>query len=141
MKRVFAETFKGGVATASVESITLVNNTAKTDDSTVPDGYYWILQSITAKNPDSVQRTITIKIYTTAAKTQMVAMLCAAATPAGSWVTVPNQVTAVATLLNFHDLVLPPGYTIETVWATGGASAGGTAADGLVTFVRALEIT
>jgi len=124
----------------AVTSITLVNNTSKTEDVTVPAGKRWRLLGIKITNPDDVQRAISITKYKEAAKTNIIRTLVSYATlGAGGEANWPNSRTA---LINtnelFHEEILDAGNIISVTWVTGGASTGGTDADGLV--VEYLEV-
>jgi len=125
-----------------VTSVTLVNNTAKTIDTTVPTGKKWRLLNIKATNPDDADRNIQAKIWKEAAKTNYLAFLGLAGVSASLAETfhVPNHFMDATNMkyLNRKDFFLDEGNTIEVVWATGGASTGATDADGLI--IEVLEI-
>jgi len=131
----FVWTFPGGKLVQEVTSLTLVNNTAKTVDKTVPSGKRWILLAFRFSNPDDVARTLTCNKYKEAGKTNYIKRLTSnAAVGAASWIQFPNvtpSVTAQSQPTRPFE-VLEAGNTLSFVWATGGASAGGTDADGLV---------
>jgi len=140
LKKTFAETFPSGEVRADVTSLTLVNNTAKTQDVTVADDTLWVLQSIKASNPDDVARTVQIRLYKEAAKTNLIALLASVSVSATSQLQFPSYTGASGTLsgqIGFP-LTLFPGNTISITWSAGGASAGGTDADGQVIFYRRL---
>lgn len=143
MKKIFAETFPSGKPEASITSITLVNNTAKTQDITVPTDSMWLIQTIKATNPDDVQRTTYIRLYNESAKTNLIANLIAAALNATQELYYPNSTTASTQCPNAlgQGLLLAGGMTISVTWAAGGASTGGTDADGLVVFYREYPMT
>lgn len=135
----FALVFQGGKLNQQVTSVTLVNNTAKTIDTTVPAGKRWLLLGIKMNNSDSVARDVSMRIYKQAAKTNLVHELgIFSAVAAGATRVWPNVVTGVHFSQAWFPIILEAGNTIQTQWATGGASAGGTDADGLV--VEELEI-
>jgi len=139
MKKTFAETFPSGEVRADVYSLTLANNTAKTNNYTVPDDTLWVLQSVRMTNPDDVQRTINMRLYKTSAKTSEIGLLSSVAAAAGAAIMYPNTGSGSATfLVPRENLVLFAGNTLEITWAAGGASSGGTDADGVVIFYRRL---
>lgn len=139
MKKTFAETFPSGEVRADVTSVTLVNNTAKTNNVTVPDDTIWKLQSIRVMNPDDVARAISLTIYKEAAKTSRVLHLDTRNIAASAVFQWPNNGTGGEDRSNIpFDLVLFAGNTIEITWAAGGASSGGTIADAQVVFYRRL---
>jgi hypothetical protein len=142
LNKVFAESFPSGQPYASITSITLVNNTSKTQDITVPTDTLYYLQSIKATNPDDVARTITIALYNEAAKTNKILVLLSTSIGAAGEINWPSSVTgSVAQSGLPNKLLLGPFMTISVTWSAGGASAGGTDADGLVVFVRRLPLT
>lgn len=125
---------KGYRKKTDVTSITLVNNTAKEELVTVGAGLIWILLGIKAHNIDDVNRVVSIEIYNEAAKTSLLEVLdsetVTATTGRLQW---PNSTINVTIESNlFHPVILTAGQTIRVNWATGGASAGGVDADGLV---------
>lgn len=117
-----------------VTSVVLANNTALDVSTTVPAGKRWILLQVKMGNPDNVSRNLTIDIFKEAALTSrlfslIVVMACSAAAER-QW---PNSSTGNVSGLYLACLViLEAGNTIHTQWAAGGASTGGTDADGLV---------
>lgn len=141
MKNVLALTFPAGAKKIAVTSITLVNATSKTQDVTVPSGKRWILLGIEITNPDSVNRAVTINHYKEAAKTNFVEFMgyLAALGSLGRY-HIPNTITGTSDVTHGRRLPKPmdPGETIEIIWSSGGASAGGTNAAGLV--VEYLEL-
>lgn len=142
MKNVFAETFPSGTVKTSVTSITLVNNTAKTQDVTVPTDTKWIIETIRAVNPDDVARFINVEIWRESAKTVRIATLTGLSTGALGAIQFPNNDDLTASISNSpFVLVLGAGMTISVTWSAGGASAGGTDADGLVILYRELTLT
>ena len=143
MKKVFAETFKGGYIYTSVNSLTLVNNTAKANDFTVPDDTVWILQNIRGTNPDDVQRTVSIIIYRTNAVTNRIRDVFNAAVGAGAVFNVPNDnpLANSTKCADIKDFVLGAGNTIRIYYDAGGASSGGTDADGIILNYRVLSKT
>jgi len=125
----------------SVTSVTLVNNVTKTIDVVVPDNKKWILLSFKVTNPDDVARTITAVLYKEAAKTNYIKRLMSeaavGATAIRQWPKETNSST-VQRVPTLPAEIVTEENTLNVVWATGGASAGGTDADGLV--VTYLEI-
>jgi len=141
MKKQFSETFKSGTFKAQVTSVVLVNNTQKTINESVPTDTKWLLESIKAVNADNVDRTVTVTLFKEAAKTNRIGILYSTTvTPSGHLV-VPNNVASSAYLNLFNGYPMGAGYTLEIVWAAGGASAGSTDADGLVIAFRELPLT
>jgi len=137
MKEVFSHTFPSGTIRADATSVTLVNNTAKTTDISVPTDGVWELQIIKVTNPDDVARVVTVSLYTTPAKTVLVATLVSGSVNAGSRLMFPHGVVS-ASQLNMPNrpFLLGATWTIEVVHATGGASTGGTDAAGIVCAYR-----
>lgn len=128
-------TFPGGKHEQSITSLTLGNNTQKTVDTTVPAGERWLVLSIKVTNPDNVNRAVSIDIYKEAALTNFMRNLAYQADVAPNqrlqW---PNFATE-----PWHNIqsvwslvILETGNTISMKWMAGGASAGGTDADGIV---------
>lgn len=127
--------FLGGDHQQSVTSVTLANNTAKTIDTIVPTGERWFLINVKVTNPDDVNRVFTCHIYKEAAKTNDVKNLLyvAALTASGGTSNWPNtNGNFGGTVEMWAPVVLSAGNTLSATWAAGGASAGGTDADGLV---------
>lgn len=128
--------FPGGRVRQEATSVVLVNNTLKVIDTAVPDGKRWVVLSIKAMNPDNVDRTVSIRLYKEALKTNEIALLLsqslsAAGAERGMW---PNTIAthAARSIAAIPGEVLVAGNTINIQWAAGGASAGATDADGLV---------
>lgn len=127
--------FPGGRLEQAVTSIALVNNTVKTVDTTVPTSKRWKLLSVKATNPDNVARVFGCKIYKEAALTNKIRTILSKSMAAAEELYWPNGSSFGVDSDHFEgwcDIVLDAGNTINCVWATGGASAGGTDADGLV---------
>jgi len=123
-----------GKIVQSVTSITLVNNTAKTVNVTVPSGKRWLLLSLKMGQPDNVQRTLTVDKYKEAAKTNFMGPLVTVGLGVGILQLWPTN-DAVHTIRNIAcnpAEIMHDGNTLAITWAAGGASAGGTDADGLV---------
>jgi len=130
---VMAWVFPAGQIHKEVTSLTLVNATAKTLDTTVPAGKVWKLESIKAINCDDVDRSITIRIFKEAGKTNELKLLYALTTVTLQRVQWPNNDDLAALDSNIaHEILLEAGNTINVVWGSGGASTGATDADGLV---------
>lgn len=141
MREVFAQTFPGGSVEDSVTSITLANNTAKTQDKSVETDTLWVVENIKITNPDDVQRNVRIEVYKEAAKTNLICYLKGTTTlAAGATLNIPTKATA-STEEGVLPMTLGPGNTISVYWAAGGASTGGTDADGLVIHYRKLPLT
>jgi hypothetical protein len=143
MDKIFAETFPSGSIKTSVTSVTVVNNTTKTVDISVPTDTVWAIQSIKVVNPDDVARTVGINLYNEVAKTNQIALLTAASVGAGGLIHYPSNAAVENSELTRtgYPLVLGPGMTINIVLAAGGASSGGTTADGIVILYRQLSLT
>lgn len=125
----------GGTLVQSVTSVVVVNNTAKTLDTVVPAGERWILLSVKLTNPDDVNRPVWLHKFKEAGKTNMLAKL-AIVTSVGAladnnWPTAPTISTSRMIAANPSE-ILEAGNTLESYWGAGGASTGGTSADGLV---------
>lgn len=134
-------TFPGGKPKQEVTSVTLVNNTAKTVDMTVPSGKQWILLGVRIANMDDVDRACTIRKYVTAGKTSLIAQLFSATlTATGGRGHFPGTSTSVSTrhVASNPSEFMVDGNTLSIVWAAGGASAGVVDVDGLV--VEYLEV-
>lgn len=131
---VVAETFPAGRLQQGVTEVVLVNNVTKTIDTTVPAGKKWVLLGIKVTNPDDVQRSVNLFKYKEAAKTNLIKYYGSEAFNAAELVFYPSAVpTATGWITTWIPLeVLVAGNTISIVWSAGGASAGGTDADGLV---------
>lgn len=124
----------------NVTSITLVNDTAKTQDVTVPTGKAWLLLAFSVTNPDNVARDVTVTLYKEAAKTNVLQVLgvkAAMDANAAARYHGPGNLTNYSQG-DLYALPLEAGNTISVTWAAGGASAGATDADGLV--VEVMEI-
>jgi len=134
-----AWTFPGGRFEQSVTSVTLVNATGKIVDTVVPAGKLWILVSIKAKNSDDVARVITLYIYKEAAKTNLLRVLQNASVNASALLHYPAGAGVDAEEQTNPYPILAAGNAISVQWTTGGASTGGTAADGLV--IEYLEVS
>lgn len=129
----------------SVTSITLVNNTAKTQSlaSLIPAGFIGEILSIKITNPDNVGRDVTVWIED-ASGNEIFFLLAGQALAAGIRAQFPN--TWVTTTVGDgradggggkgKPALLFAGDVVKVLWAAGGASAGGTDADGLVVKVR-----
>jgi len=142
LKKTFSETFPSGTVKTSVTSITLVNNTQKVQDVSVPSDTVWVIQCIRAVNIDDVQRTVVIDLWNEAAKTSKIARLQSGAVAAVTDLVYPS-ITAGGTIIGVPTavLVLGPGMTISVTWAAGGVSTGATDSDGLVILYRELTLT
>ena len=127
-----------------VTSVTLVNNTQKTVDVTVPQGERWLLLWWNVTNPDDVVRNMTVSLYKELAKTNVLAKLLYKANVAAASVErfgMPHyKPTVAAENLTDYPILLAAGNTISFVWSAGGASAGGTDADGLIYCYLKVEI-
>lgn len=112
----FSWVLPGGEIINPTENVTLVNNTAKTVLKTVPAGKRWFLYSVRAYNGDDVQRNILIYIRDAADET-LHELIADAAVGATSW-SAQKELSC--------PIPLKAGYDIVYVYATGGASTGGT---------------
>lgn len=142
MDEVFAHSWPAGEVVVDVTSVTLANNTAKQNLITVPANTIWVLQSLKVTNPDDVNRVITIILYKEAALTNIIASFASETVATTARLQLPHNAPG-ANIEAFQDIrgmVLGPGATIWINWAAGGASAGGTDADGQVIFYRRLTM-
>lgn len=122
----------GGEKKESITSLTLVNNVAKTIDITVPTNKKWLLLGIKAANPDNVDRAINTQVFKEAAKTNLLSRLLSNSTATLVVIYWPSAVSVQTSARAWHPRILEAGNVISTIWAAGGASAGGTDADGLI---------
>lgn len=128
-----AWTFPAGQIHQEVTSLTLVNNTSKTVDVAVPAGKVWMLLGVKITNPDDVNRDCSISLYKEAAKTNLLRILAADTLAAGATLTYPNSVTGEKSEQNLYSPhPLAAGNILSLLWTTGGASTGGTDADGIM---------
>lgn len=142
MNKVFAETFPSGYVETSVNSVTVANNTAKTEKYTVPDDTIWVIEFIRAVNPDDVARDIYIRIWKESALTNKIANIAYGAAGAGGDIVFPSVGSIGAAYSeNPMAMTLGAGETIEIYWAAGGASTGGTLANAVVIHRRVLSKT
>lgn len=141
MKNVFARTFRGGQLTVEQQSLTLVNNTAKDLTFTCPDDTNIEVHLIKATNPDDVARVVTITLWSESAKTNKIAAIIAASLNAGQEIYAPNTTNASTQCPCCFPLPMKAGHTININWAAGGASTGGTDADGFIILYRKLPLT
>jgi len=127
-----------------VTSITLVNNTKKTEDVTVPQGERWLLLNVKMANNDDVTRDIRCTIYKEAAKTNMIRhLMFYAAVPTNAyrqWPSWPSGGTSGSATFQNALVILDSGNTLDCIWEAGGASAGAVDADGLVVEYLKVEI-
>lgn len=133
--------FLGGELIVDVDSITLVNATAKEHLITVPSGERWLILTMKCHNADDVTRQILIRIYKEAAKTNEIAWLVKMDATTGTAAHWPNQDIGDQQFLFMNNawspIVLEAGHTIQFYYASGGASAGSVDADGVViTYLR-----
>lgn len=126
----FAWTFPAGNIHQEVTSITLVNNTAKTEEVLVPTGKIWLLMFIKMTNSDDVQRTLSCNLWLETAKTNLLARMFYVATGAAGSTYWPGGETDIEGEVG--TLILVGGNKLECTWAAGGASTGAVDADGLV---------
>jgi len=121
----------------NVTSITLVNDTAKTQDVTVPSGKRWRLLWCKQTNPDSVTRNLYAKLYD-ASDNDLGFIISANAVTSGLEHAFPcrshagwDEISAESS-----EIWLDAGEYIRFTWDKGGTSTGGTDADGLVVVVK-----
>lgn len=142
MKKVFAETYPSGYIVTSINSVTVANNTAKSETFTVPDDTVWVVDSIRAVNPDDVARDIYIRWFKESALTNKISNLMFGASGAGGDIVWPNTAAIGASYNeNPPSIVMSAGETIEIYFAAGGASTGGTLANSIVIHRRVLSKT
>jgi len=123
----------GGRLVQDVQSVTVGNNDVVYVHTEVPANKRWVLINIKAVNPDSVNRAIFIYVYKEVARTNLVVTLVSADIATTDVVNYPNSVAALYNRNNSPGLMILRGGNVLSVhWAAGGASAGGTDADGLV---------
>lgn len=138
MSESFAFIFLGGKKKIDVTSLTLVNNTDKNVKVTVPAGKRWLLINIKITNPDNVIRIGQIAHYKETALTNAVKSLLYKSMAANEVLNFPSYSTDTGVTTQNQLLILDEGETLSFNWYAGGASAGGTDADGIV--VEYLEI-
>lgn len=123
-----------GKKVTSVTSITLANNTAKTVDKAPGIGKKWLLLGFKFTNPDDVARDVNVIKYKEAAKTNQIKVLFSesgiAASAYRQWPEAASN-NLIQKRPPWPE-ILNEAETLEFAWAAGGASAGGTDADGLV---------
>lgn len=127
-------TMLGGRLVQKVVSITLANNTGLLEHTNVPANKRWLLLGIKVNNPDDVARYVVIFKYKEAARTNLIRML-AINTALGAnaelcWPNTDADIT-IGSPAN-HTEIFVGGNVLTVNWVAGGASAGGTDADGLV---------
>lgn len=126
-----------------IVSVTVVNNTTYTRDITVPAGQRWRLLWSTLRNPDDVTRNAQINLFLEAAKTNHIAFLAyynaldaasiqALHVPANKFSTEASDIVYRFLGLTAYPIELEAGWTLEYQLEAGGASAGGTDADGII---------
>ena len=128
-------TFQGGRLYQEVVSITLANNTVFILNHNIPAGKRRVLLSYKLTNPDDVARTVRVKKFKDTARTIKIKELAAyaglGAAGEAQW---PHGVPSAGEqkegarpveLFEFPNV-------LQFTWEAGGASAGGTDADGLV---------
>ena len=125
-------TYPAGLKFKTTVPVTLVNNTQKVEEVAPAAGKRWLLLNIKLTNSDDVAREIEIITLDTV---DVLSLLWTdAAVGAGAVKNWPDIDYP------WHPVILDGtvGDKLRITWAAGGASAGGTDADGLV--VQALEI-
>lgn len=127
-----------GAQKQEVISVTLVNNVTKIIDTTVPSGKRWVVLAVKMINADDVARACIMRLFKEAGKTNLLEQLQSISKNAGVAAYWPTLATSggIGTRGD-HLIVLAPGNVIECTWSGGGASSGGTDADGLV--IQVLE--
>lgn len=107
-------------------SVTLVNNTAKTVDLTVPSNERWIPRHGYIKNFDDVTRTCRVQIYNDD-DVRIGFLLYDTAIVAAGYQIFPNKAQSSSRELDDQlELIMLPGWYIRFQWDAGGASTGGT---------------
>lgn len=139
MKPTLAFTRPAGEHKQEVTSITLVNNTAKTELVTVPAGKQWILLAVKMSNIDDVNRVLSLNVWKESAKTNFLRTLQKASVAQNASMLWPTGESTTDETNIFCLVLLAAGNTLECVYAAGGASAGGVDADGLVVEYLELE--
>lgn len=131
--------FQGGYKKNNVTSVTLVNNTTKTLDLSPGAGKRWQLLRFICYNPDDVARNVSVN-QRDASDTVIDSVIASSAFNPGTFQCAPaaahNLVTETAG--HFDGGIIEDDEYMRVTWAAGGASSGGTDADGLV--MQVMEI-
>lgn len=125
--KVLALTFPAGKSKKNITEVTLVNNTAKYQNVTVPAGKRWLVLQVKQKNIDDVARNCYARVFDVSDEeegylypTQSVA--------AGEYIIWPAKEHNNVTVLNpAAVLIMEAGDYLVFNWAAGGVSAGATA--------------
>lgn len=126
-------TFPGGELKQAVTSIVLVDNVAKTVDTTVPANKMWILITVRLVNGDDVARVCALHKFKESGKTNRIKTYASTSIAAGAALQFPGGVDTATSMKNLAQPELfVEGNTLSAIWAAGGASTGSTDADGLV---------
>lgn len=141
-----------------VTSITLANNTEKKQKHTCPTGKRQLILNVKMTNPDNVTREFAVEKWVEAAETSLIKYMVVRDILAGEvlnwpgypfWDLAGTDTTAAWTATMEHGdnqaqalpvfpEILEEGNTLSCRYKAGGASAGGTDADGLV--IELLEV-
>ena len=125
----------GGKFKKNKTSVVLANNTAKSQDFTVPTGKRWYVLGGRIHNADDVARNAEILVYDSA-NDVMAYFMALASVGAGGVKMFPDQV-ATANVFGFKQpYIMEAGDYVRMNWAAGGASAGGTSK----VFLHVLEV-
>jgi len=135
VKTVRSSSFAGGKHITDIDSITLANNTTLNHDIVVPAGKRWQILTIKGVNCDDVARAISMTSYNEAAATSSINLIAYnAAVGATGELMWPNDTYFP------YDLILSAGQMIRVTFVAGGASAGGTDADGVVVSILEVDV-
>lgn len=107
-------------------NVTLVNNTAKTQDITVPTGMRWYIFGGKVSNGDSVDRATYVRLQDGSANTILYLKSSATLAAGAEW-NFPQHADNTSQIQGgSYPLPALAGWVIRFYWAAGGASAGGT---------------
>lgn len=138
---VLALTHPGGKVVRNIKSITLVNNTAKTEDITVPAGKRWVILSGKICNPDNVARAVSVTHYDSSLNI-LERIVNARSLAANGEIAFPSEGLSALSENNMETPIIAVATdVIRFYYATGGASAGGTDAQAVHLSVLELPMT
>jgi len=110
-------------------SVTLVNNTAKVLELTVPKGKIWRLYGVTMHNGDDVSRNMSCSIIDENGNLLFYIGSTSTAAPAGAYRNLLRYVdtSSASDVGSPFPLPVKGGNKVKLAWAAGGTSSGGTA--------------
>jgi len=125
---------QGGRLVQKVVSITLVNNVTLNEHVDVPANKRWVILGIRAVNCDDVNRAMAFEVYKEAAGTNLLRRLTynTGILANGAALQYPSYGTDTGSTNHYGPVILQGGNRITTIFVAGGASTGGTDADGLI---------